>query len=275
MSGSSLRETKQAKLLLLLAVTLVCAALVALLPRIPQPESYHHFADQRTFLGIPRFMDVISNAPFLVIGWLGIGYLRSRRGRMNFHRKGERWAWFAFFAGVTATTFGSAYYHLDPGNSRLVWDRLPIAISFMGFLAAMLEERAGVGLRALLPLVFLGAGSVIYWDWTERLGHGDLRPYLFVQFFPAIAAGLLLWLFPARYSRTRDLLAVFGLYALAKIAESLDRFIFSLGHLVSGHTLKHLFAAAAAYGMLRMLELRSPVRAEGAPDSFAAQEIGR
>jgi hypothetical protein len=34
-----------------------------------------------------------------------------------------------------------------------------------------------------------------------------------------------------------------GFYVLAKAFEALDRQIFQLGHLVSGHTLKHLAAA--------------------------------
>jgi hypothetical protein len=41
--------------------------------------------------------------------------------------------------------------------------------------------------------------------------------------------------------------------------EALDKPIFSLGQIVSGHTLKHLAAATAAYWILRMLQKRRPV----------------
>jgi hypothetical protein len=41
--------------------------------------------------------------------------------------------------------------------------------------------------------------------------------------------------------------------------ETFDRGIFSAAHLVSGHTLKHLAAAAAKWWILRMLEKRKPV----------------
>lgn len=49
---------------------------------------------------------------------------------------------------------------------------------------------------------------------------------------------------------------VAGLYVLAKALEALDRPIFELGHIVSGHTLKHLAAAGAGYWILRMLLMR-------------------
>jgi hypothetical protein len=41
-------------------------------PRIPQAQSYHLFADQLTFLGIPHFFDVTSNVGFLVVGLWGL-----------------------------------------------------------------------------------------------------------------------------------------------------------------------------------------------------------
>jgi hypothetical protein len=79
-----------------------------------------------------------------------------------------------------------------------------------------------------------------------------------VQIYSAIAL-LLALLLPPRYTRSRDFAAVFGFYVLAKIFETADRQIYSLGHVVSGHTLKHLAAAAAGLWILRMLRLREPV----------------
>jgi hypothetical protein len=49
---------------------------------------------------------------------------------------------------------------------------------------------------------------------------------------------------------------VVGFYALAKVLEALDKPISAAGHIVSGHTLKHLAAAAAGYCILRMLQKR-------------------
>jgi len=70
--------------------------------------------------------------------------------------------------------------------------------------------------------------------------------YAVVQFLPMILIPLALVLFPARWRRTRDLVGVLGWYALSKLFEALDRSIFALGGIVSGHTQKHLAAATAA-----------------------------
>jgi hypothetical protein len=43
-----------------------------LVSRIPQDESYHLFADTRTIAGIPNFWNVISNAPFALVGIYGL-----------------------------------------------------------------------------------------------------------------------------------------------------------------------------------------------------------
>ena len=42
------------------------------LPPIYQDARYHQFADRRRFLGVPNFADVVSNAPFLIVGLAGI-----------------------------------------------------------------------------------------------------------------------------------------------------------------------------------------------------------
>jgi hypothetical protein len=67
---------------------------------------------------------------------------------------------------------------------------------------------------------------------------------------------LLILLLPSHYTRGSDFAVVVGFYVLAKILEETDRQVFALGHIVSGHTLKHLAAAAAGYCILRMLGKR-------------------
>jgi len=80
-----------------------------------------------------------------------------------------------------------------------------------------------------------------------------LRFYAAVQVYSALVL-LLALLIPPRYTRGSDLAVVVGFYALAKVLETLDKPIFSLGHMVSGHTLKHFAASTAAYWILRMLQ---------------------
>ena len=50
-----------------------------------------------------------------------------------------------------------------------------------------------------------------------------------------------------------------ALYALAKLLEFLDEKIYSLGSILSGHTLKHLAAAAAGFAILRLFQTRRPI----------------
>jgi hypothetical protein len=243
----------------LVVTALASIAIVAALPRIPQDPAYHHLADDRTWLGIPNALNVLSNAGFAIVGISGLVAL-ARRGVVRLQEGRERWAYVWFFVGIALTSLGSAYYHLAPSNARLTWDRLPMTLGFMGLLAAVLGERVDVklGSRILVPLLGLGVASVFYWEATERTGAGDLRPYALVQFAPAPLIALLLAAWPGRYTRGGDFVAVLAVYGLAKVLEWLDRPIFELGRLVSGHTLKHLVAAAAAGLVLRMLWRRTP-----------------
>ena len=164
------------------------------------------------------------------------------------------------FPALILTAWGSAYYHLAPNNARLVWDRLPIMIVFMALLAAVIAERVSVsaGLALFPVLEAVGVASVLYWRSSELRGHGDLRFYAAVQVY-AILILLLALLLPPRYTRGSDFAVVVGFYALAKILEESDRQVFAIGHIVSGHTLKHLAAAAAGYWVLRMLRMRTVV----------------
>lgn len=243
---------------LALAVVVAAAALFA--PRTDLPPSYHHFADQRAWLGIPNFGDVSSNLVFLLAGLGGLAFLSRESSHEQFVDVRERWPYVFVFSGLLLTALGSAYYHLAPDNGRLVWDRLPMTIVFMPLVAAFIAERANVklGLWLLPVLTAIGIGSVIEWHLTVLDGAADVRFYAAVQLYSVLALLLVLLLRP-RYTRGSDLLVVVGFYAIAKICETADRQIFSLGHIVSGHTLKHLAAGLAGFWILRMLEKRRPL----------------
>ena len=247
--------------LLLISVAIVVAIIALLIPPIPQPLAYHNFADHRGWMGIPNFGDVTSNLPFAIVGVWGLIFLFSPRGE-NFSDPRERWLYIVMFTALILTAFGSAYYHLAPSNARLVWDRIPIMIVFMALLAAVIAERVSVmaGLALFPVFEIVGVASVLMWRAGELRGHGDLRFYAAVQVY-AILILLLALLFPAKYTRGADLAAVVGFYALAKILEESDRQVFALGRVVSGHTLKHLAAAAAGYWILRMLKMRKTMSA--------------
>src|SRR5262249_27797187 len=128
-------------------------------PAFPQDLAYHRFVDDRTFLGIPNALNVLSNIPFFVVGIAGLIVCLVKWRSIHFCDPRERWFFVAFFLGVALTTLGSSYYHLAPGNERLLWDRLPMTIAFMGLFAAIIAERVNVqlGLLLLIPLVLLRA----------------------------------------------------------------------------------------------------------------------
>ena len=255
--------SRKASLWLLVLLTLVVAAICCFLPRIPQPLSYHQFADRRSLLGIPNFGDVASNFPFAVIGIWGLAFLRRSKSNLAVERfvdPREQWPYLFVFIGLLLTAFGSSWYHLNPNNATLVWDRLPMTITFMSMVAAVIMERISLRLGLwLLPILLgVGLGSVLQWNWSEVHGAGDLRFYAAVQAYSAMVI-LLALLFPPRYTRTSDLGFVVVFYALAKALEYFDKPIFAALHVVSGHTLKHLAAAVAGYCILRMVQKRQPI----------------
>jgi hypothetical protein len=247
---------------LLLGVAVIGALLAtALSSPIPQPLAYHFFADRRSCMGIPNCLDVLSNAPFAAVGLLGLAatFSSGAHESSRFSDSWERWPYAALFSGVALTSLGSAYYHLAPDNARLVWDRLPMTVGFMGLLAAVVAERLSLRLSQRLfgPLLIIGALSVAYWYWSELQHAGDLRLYLLVQFGSLILIVLLLALYSSRYSGTGYLVAGLLTYAAAKGLELADREIFAIGHIVSGHTLKHLAAAGGVMCVVAMLRMRT------------------
>jgi len=246
-----------------LVVTIAMLVVDLMQPRIPQPQSYHAFADQRSFLGVSHFADVVSNVPFAIFGLWGLIFLQRyspEELRKHFLDRRERWFYVIISIGLLLTAFGSGYYHLDPDNDRLMWDRLPMTIVFMSLVAALIAERISlrVGLWLLPVLLVIGISSVVQWHMSETRGAGDLRFYGTVQAYSVIFV-LLALLFPTPYTHGSDLLLIAGFYILAKVLEILDKPIFSLGHIVSGHTLKHLVAALAGYSILRMIKRRRPI----------------
>jgi hypothetical protein len=239
-------------------IALAAAGLAAalLLPALPQPLGYHQFADRRALLGIANVFDVASNLGFLIVGVAGVMVALDRR--TTFEHAIERWPYALFFTGVALTAFGSAYYHWLPDNERLFWDRLPMMLAFMSLIAAQISDRISLraGLALLLPLLALGLGAVFHWIATERTGAGNVIPYAMLQTLSVLILLAIALRFPSRYTRGGDLYLVFALYAIAKLAETFDHELLALGQIVSGHTLKHLAAAVAAFVILRSLRLR-------------------
>ncbi len=233
-----------------LLVALTVAAIVAtflVVPPIAQDPAYHGFADTRTFFGIANFWNVVSNAPFLLVGALGL----ARAGRLpaGTHRP----SYLAFCSGVFLVALGSGWYHYAPSTATLVWDRLPMTVAFVAFFALTIGMHVSqrVGRALLWPAMAAGAASVAWWYYTELKGAGDLRPYGLVQFLPMVLIIVILLLHRVTGVVARYTWAALGAYAAAKVAEHYDAAIFDLSAgAMSGHSVKHAMAALAAWWLV-------------------------
>lgn len=234
-------------------LAIACIIALVFYGPIPQDQQYHFFADARKKFGIPNFLNVITNLPFLIIGLGGLAVAKKAK------EKELRQICVVLFSGFLLLTFGSGYYHWIPNNISLVYDRLPMVIIFMSFFSLIIYDHSNrsVGYRSFISLTTLGLLSVLYWIWSEQQGYGDLRWYAMVQFFPLLAIPLILLLYKSPFNYTKYVVLIFLFFILAKIAEHFDEEIYlSLNKIISGHSLKHLFMAAAEFEILIMLKHR-------------------
>ena len=244
-----------------LCITIIACAVMGLHGPIMQLANYHEFADQSMFLGMPHAADVLSNAGFAVIGvW---GWFRLRPMRCHPAIQAGWHGYQLFLVGLALTAAGSSFYHLAPDNARLLWDRLPIALACAGLLAAVRTENQLLadGKSTTAWLGVFAVGSVAWWYVTDQRGQGDLRPYLLLQILPLV----LIPLWQAIYRANRADRLWFGLalllYVFAKGAELRDHELLTAVGWVSGHTLKHLLATAAAALLVGRLACRVRVPA--------------
>lgn len=247
---------KQAGIILLILTVIIFITVFIFVPAIPQWSDYHNFADARTLWKIPHHENVLSNLPFLLVSILGFYSLHKQWQHKNLTAK-EAIVFLVIFSGVFLTSIGSAYYHWAPDNNSLVWDRLPITIVFMSLLSFTLMERVNInlGFWLLAPLLAFGMFSVLYWHWTELLGRGDLRLYGLVQFYTMLLVILIPIFFPKPYPPLSAYLWMFVFYGLSKVFEYYDVAIYSLNdQLMSGHTIKHIFAAISIYWIVVMVK---------------------
>ena len=256
--------SRPAELALLLAVAAL-AALAALLPATGLPAGYHDFADQRTLLGLPHALDVLSNLPFAVMGAWGLWWLR----RVPLDRLGtaQRGLAVLFFVGLMATAFCSSSYHLDPHDAGLCIDRVGMSLAFAGLLglaaADRIGTRAGVALAALVA-VAAPATALVAW-----LG-GNMTPWAVLQGGGLVLLAALALRRPQPRALGFSIIGVIAFYAVAKALELADAPVFALTQqLISGHSAKHLVAALAGWPVVRALQSL----AQGAPAGAPARTI--
>jgi hypothetical protein len=233
----------------LLAAALALLALALWGPVLHDHPHQHGFADQRTLWGIPCALDVLSNLPFALAGAWGLVLLgRVRPGVLDAATRATAGL---FCAGLLLTAAASSWYHWQPDNAGLLWDRLGMAVAFAGMLGLAAAQRVSPRAGSATALVALAAGplAVLWWAHTS-----NLLPWAVVQL-----GGMLLVLALACLPQRAGALAlrlgpVIAWYVAAKLLELGDHAVFeATGQWVAGHSLKHLVAAAAAWPVLRAL----------------------
>jgi hypothetical protein len=246
------RLTRSEGTLLLACVALLLAALFG--PHVANPAHAHDFADHRALWGVPCALDVLSNLPFALAGALGLFFL-ARVPQASLERT-QRLCAALFFTGLLVTATGSSWYHLAPDDFGLAVDRAAMSVAFAGLLALLAATRVSARAGGLLAaaLLVLAPASVLAWLHT-----GNVLPWAVVQF--GGMAVLLLVL-----ATTRPLAGALPVrwgvvllaYAAAKLLEVNDHAIFAAsGELFSGHTLKHVVAAFAAWPVIAAVAARA------------------
>jgi hypothetical protein len=247
--------SKTSATIVLMILAAAATAFTLMLPKIPQDPTYHHFADCRSFLGIPNTLDVLSNIPLVVLGAIGVGWcLRKQHGSL---KTDFRVLKILAFSTIFLTGFGSSIYHWRPNDISIIWDRVPLSVMFMVVFLVIMADRIGPRIAGILawPAIVAGPASVYCWRWSELQGAGDLRFYGIVQLLPMVLIPALILLQPKGAIKNSVLWQAFAWYTFAKLVEFQDELIYGWTGLFSGHTLKHICAGISVYYLLRICSM--------------------
>ena len=246
------------------------ATLFAVFAHRLRTPAYNLFADQATCLGIPNFTNVASNLAFVLVGVWALAWFWTERTRLRGTRFGSRTElalYASFFAAAVLVGLGSGYYHWVPTNATLFWDRCPMTLAAAAltgaFIAERVDRRAGVIVAIALAL-FLPA-TLVYWRMSEAAGAENLWPYIVGLYGSLGVATLLLLLFRSPFTHGGQAFVAVAWYAFAMPFDKLlDGWVYSLGGVLGGHAVKHVFAAMAMFWLFWfMLRPRVPRAAAG------------
>ncbi|KAL5976635.1 hypothetical protein ACLOJK_020968 [Asimina triloba] len=217
-------------------------------PKFHHSPNHHLFADMRNFLGVPNTLNVISTFPLLVFGILGL-VLCLHGNCLGISLRGEVLGWTFFYAGIAASAFGSAYYHLKPDDVRALWDRLPLFVrwdSGRTFDDSFISDAMKMNLMMIAVTSLLSI--LVIERFNERLGvtcfisalvlvlignayertFNDLRLVFIFYSVPCMAIPVLAFLFPPKYTHSIYWLWAAGAQDYCRVKNSAlpDPFVF-------------------------------------------------
>ena len=236
--------TRRATVTLMLAMALAgVVGLVAWGP-VVLVSHMHHFADQRSWQGVPNVVNVLSHMPLVPIGVWGLW-------RVSRLPSGEslRWIWFWFFVCQLLATFGGMVYHWAPSDVTFIWDQVPKSAASTLFAFAFLAERVDRRLgqaNAIATALIASLLGGIWWLYTLGLDHvGDLRPLMWLEMLPMLLVATGAWTLSGHLLTRHDWMRSQLSFVLAQALDWGDRSIFEYNHgVISGHSLRHLALAA-------------------------------
>ena len=200
--------------------------------KILTPQGYHDFADKRTFLGIPNFLDIVSNIAILLPALYLLQTRKTKSLKSNL-----------LILHLVLLAITSSYYHIDPSDKTVFLDIMSIATGSIIVLLIIMNTSTEYSLLLYSFAIF----SIIYWKYT-----GDLRFYLLIY----IGVSLYIVL---KYYKKNNLRVYLLIMILSNIlmwlTEFNDHYVYNLtNNLVSGHTLKHIFAGIGIFFVIKIFK---------------------
>lgn len=237
----------------LLGATILAIVAAALAPSVAQHAHHHAFADSRVLWGMPFAMDVLSNLAFAVMGLWGLWRLWGA-GQQDPFRRGvvpqgtQRHLASLFFVGLLSTAACSSWYHLGPNDAGLVADRMGMVLAFAGVLGLAVADRVSARAGGVMALAVLVLGPVAVGVWAIT---GNVLPWVILQGGGMVLVACMAARRPIDGAWGAPLAALIAWYVVAKLLELGDHELFTLTQgLVSGHSLKHVAAAMAAWPLI-------------------------
>jgi hypothetical protein len=242
------KDQHDIKIFLVIVTAVVGITMNFFISPLPLAIDYAECADTRIFFGVPSFLNIFSCIFLMIFGLNGLWAVKNfffNQPSSNTHIL----ALYAFAFMCSIFLGGSSmYYHLDT-VTNIMWEMYATSITFLSILCIAVSERGGkrLGYSLFFPLLLIIWLSASYWEETNLLGNVDFRYFTFTEFLPLLLLIIAVFLFPNKVDNTSWYFMI-GTLIFSIICEFSDYKVYSITkHIVSGHTLKHLFCSLAIY----------------------------